>query len=586
VAGLKHTVEQELLRRTYQYGRPHRGRFILLLTIIALSAGISLLHPVFLGGSMDAIIAKELRHAYWFLAGMLACTLLQGVVGLGDTYMTARISTEIAWRVKADLYQRMVTFTVPVHDRLRQGEMLSRIDGDAGAVGGLILTRLRLIPTIARACIILAVVLRLSLMLTGIQLLVLPLMYLASSHFGHILRRAIAHNRHLMDGYMSFLQESVAGIREIKALQLESRRVDGFEGHSRELRLASLSIALKNGYAGLTNMLIGGLGNVAVIAFAAWQIVIGNLTVGQLVLFTSYGGQLAGALQSITSFRRMREEQLASLERAFTLMDEPSEGRTVSTRPSPVHRASGELVLEDVGFGYKEGERVLHGFSCRFRPGALTGVAGLSGSGKTTLFNLLCRFYVPSEGTIHLDGRDIQHLDLQLVRRCISVVSQDPFFFRDTVWENLRYANLRATKAEILDCCRVAGVGSFIESLPQGYETVLRDRGTGLSGGQRQRLALARALLRGSRILLCDEITSSLDAEAEASVRQTLKHLAEAEGRTVVLVAHRASTMRHADSIVVLHRGAVVQQGTYEHLSQHSTLFRRLYVQGVPGAAG
>jgi len=573
--------ERALVRRTYLYGVPYRWRCALLLLCIGISTAVALLQPRFLGGTLDAIIQGDLRRTYVLLALMLAATVGQGAISLAETYVTARLSTDLLWRVKGDLYERLVCLTVPVFDRTRQGELLSRIEGDAGAIGGLILRRLQLIPDIARAAVILALVLQMSLALTGVQLLILPLMYLASGYFGAVLRRLNAANRKLMDRYMSFVQESAAGSREIKVLQLEKDRIQGFGALAGQLLTSSVGISVVDAYAGLANMLIGGLGSVAVIGFAAWHIVSGHMTTGQLVTFTAYAGQLAGSLQGITSFRRTRQELLASIERVFGLLDEAAEP-AVAPVATPPPRVAGRLALEGVCFRYESGQPVLNGVSCHLEPGTITGLAGLSGSGKTTLFNLLLRFYAPQQGAICLDGRDIRDYDLAVLRKAIAVVSQDPFFFRASIRENLLYARPDASGRDIERACELANAAAFIAALSDGYETQLGDRGASLSGGQRQRLALARAILRGSPVILCDEITSALDAEAELSVQKALRALAP--GHTIALVAHRLSTIREADNIVVLHGGRVVGQGTHDDLLRDNAVYRRLYLVG--GAAG
>jgi len=574
------TNERELNRRAYAYGSAYRRPAALLVLTMAAGALVGLLQPTFMGNTLDAIIAAELRRTYLFLAAMLAATLLQGAISLGETYLTARLSTSILWRVKEDLYQRLVCLTMPVYDRTRQGELLSRIEGDAGAIGGLIMRRLHLVLDIARMVIILGLVLRLSVVLTLVQLIILPLMFLTSGYFGEALRQANLRNRKLMDGYMSFVQESAAGYREVKSLQLERRLLETFGGLSDRLATSIMGIRLTDAYAGLSNMLIGGVGSVVVIGFAAWQIINGHLSIGQLVAFTAYAGQLAGALRSITDFRRTRRELLASIERVFELLDRPAEP-VLPRLAQGSQDFQGYLKLEDVCFGYSPEHPVLQGVSFQAMPGSITGLAGLSGSGKTTLFNLVLRFYLPQGGDIYLDGHNIQDLDLVALRRAIAVVGQDPFFFRASIRENLLHARPDARDAEIREACRLANAGDFVEALADGYDTVLSDRGASLSGGQRQRLALARAILRRSPVLLCDEVTSALDAESEHAVHEALRRLAG--GHTIILVAHRPSTMQQADHIVVLHQGQVVGEGRHEALLQQNEVYRRLYTEWSAG---
>jgi len=575
--------ERALLNRAYAYGIRYRGRLALLLGLTGLSMAVALVQPSFLGTALDCIIEEDLLRTYVFLGAMLAATVAQGVVSLAETYLTARLATQLSWQVKGDLYGRLVSLACDVQEHTSQGELLSRIEGDSGAVGNLLLRRLMLVPEAVRALAVLTLLLRMSWMLTAAQMLILPAMLIGSELFGAALRRRGSLNRGLMDRYMSYVQETAAGYREIKALQLERDRVDRFAGLAGQALRSSIGLTLLDAYAGLTNMLAGGLGTVAVVGFAAWQIVSGRLTVGQLVAFTAYAAQLAASLEALAGFRRSRQECLVSITRVFELLDRPQER---ATAPPPALPADlrGRLTLDSVSFGYEGYPPVLRGVSCTFEPGRLTGIAGLSGSGKTTLFNLLLRFYSPTGGSIQLDGRDIREYSIGELRRAISIVSQDPFLFEASIRENLLYGNPTASPRDLERACELAGILGFIKSLPQDLDTTLAGQGGGISGGQRQRLALARAILRDSPVLLCDEITAALDGEAASVIQRTL--LALARDRTVAVIAHRPSTIENANLIVVLHDGQVAGLGTHGELIRSNPVYRRLLQPvATPGAA-
>jgi subfamily B ATP-binding cassette protein MsbA len=325
------------------------------------------------------------------------------------------------------------------------------------------------------------------------------------------------------------------------------------------------------------------LGGALVLGIGALMVVQGSMTLGTLVAFMAYIVSFYDPMRRLTEVDNTFQQAIAAADRIFELLDEQADIKDAPGAVSLEH-VTGEVVFEDVHFRYGNGEEVLHDVDFRMAPGEVVALVGPSGAGKTSIANLVCRFYDPTHGRLTLDGHSLHDLQVRSLRQHVAVVLQDTFLFNMSVRENLLYGKPNATEEELFAAAKAAYAHDFITEMPQGYETEIGERGVKLSGGQRQRIALARAILADPRILILDEATSSVDAEAEYLIQQALDEVMR--GRTALVIAHRLSTIRKADTICVVDAGRIVEQGTHEELLARGGLYRGLHDRQFVGDAG
>ena len=367
------------------------------------------------------------------------------------------------------------------------------------------------------------------------------------------------------------LSESLMGIRVVKAFAKEDEEYEKFKVRSEELRSA-MATADQSWYTmfGLMSFCVS-MGTVIHWCLGGWMLYTGRLTLGQFYLVHAYLGMVYGPLQWFAQVNNWFSRAMAGAERIFEILDMKHE--PVDTGGSE-RRIEGEVEFRDVRFGYDKSNPVINGVSFTAKAGEMIGLVGHSGAGKSTTINLVARFYEPDKGAILIDGQDYRELDLRSYRNQIGIVLQEPFLFHGTVSENIRYGNPGASMEEVIAAARAANAHDFILGKQDGYDTIVGERGAKLSGGEKQRISIARAILHDPRILILDEATSSVDVETERKIQEAIQHLVN--GRTTFAIAHRLSTLRNADRLIVLDRGKVVEMGTHEELMANQGAFYKL----------
>ena len=567
------------MRRLLQLARPEARSIALGLVFLTIGSAMGLLYPQGMRVIIDGVLSGDAQGKTRLIdkaaLAMVAVALVQGAAMALRALFFSITGERIVARLREQLYRSILSQEIAFFDERRTGELTNRLASDTTVLQSAVSANISMgLRSLAQAIGGIGFLLYTSPVLTGLMMLVVPGIAVGAVIYGRRIRKLSKEVQDSLAASSEVAEETISGIRTVRSFAAEAS-----EGKRYAERVQhSFELAKKRAWAGMGFMAGTSFAGYAAVALVFWYgghlVIKGEMTVGGLTSFLVYTLIVAFTLGALADLWAEFMKALGAAERVFELLDRkpsmPDVGGAVFSH------VEGKIELQSVRFAYptRKDVLVLDDVSLQLNPGELVAVVGPSGAGKSTLAALLARLYDPDQGRILLDGHDLRELDPNFLRRQIGTVAQEPILFSSTIAENILYGRPGASRADIEAAARTANAHEFVERFPQGYETLVGERGVQLSGGQKQRVAIARAVLKDPRILVLDEATSALDAESEHLVKEALERLME--GRTTLVIAHRLSTVINAQRVVVLEQGRIVQIGPHAALLSQGGLYRKL----------
>ncbi len=568
----------QTFHRIFAYVKPYRGWFVFSAITLVFSALLGLILPLVIGSVVDVVLVDgDLGQLNRIILFLFVIFIVQAIFSFMHRLSLAFVGERAIADIRIDLFTHLQSLSLRFYDDTRTGSIISRLTNDISqlqtAVTDNLMALLRQGITLIGAVILLF---WLNWQLTLIILIGIPIITLTMVVLGRQIRKASKQVQDALAESANVAEETTSGVRIVKSFAREQYEIGRYTEKVMDVFQAAM---VKAKISAVLAPIIGFLAFASItltLWIGSYQVVNGNLTAGGLVAYLVYTMMVAAPIASLAGLYAQFQSALGATERVFALMDTAPD---IRDQPDayPLPPVTGQVTFEKVDFDYVPTAPVLHQVSFQAEPGQVVALVGPSGAGKSTLVSLIPRFYDMADGRITIDGHDVRDVQLLSLRQQIGIVPQETTLFSDTVYENIRYGKLDATQAEIEAAAKAANAHEFIlNELPDGYATMVGERGVKLSGGQRQRVAIARAILKDPRILILDEATSSLDSESEALVQEALERLMR--GRTSFVIAHRLSTVLNADYILVLEHGRIVEQGSHDDLIlSRDGLYFRLY---------
>jgi ATP-binding cassette subfamily B protein len=573
------------LRRLLSYLKPFRLQLGIVVFLVVTSTLLSLLGPYFIGVIIDQYISTgDLQGLLRTSLLMLGTYIARAFTSMASGWIMVTVAQRVLKNLRKELFEHLQTLSLSFFDRQPTGDLMSRLTNDVDAVNQALTQNVtRLIANLLTSVGVLLIMFRLNIWLALGSLLVFPIMIGITAFVAKRTRSGFRSLQMNMGRLNATMEETLSGERVVIAFDQQKTALKSFDQINHTVRDTGIHALT---YALLIMPLMGILSNlnIAVVAgLGGWLVLNGMASVGTIASFISYSRQFAQPLRQIAELYNSIQSALAGSERIFEIIDERPEIQDASDA-IPLEYVKGQVIFDHVDFNYVPKVPVLKDVNFVTEPGQTIALVGPTGAGKTTIINVLTRFYDIQGGIITIDGHDVCQIQKDTLRRQLGIVLQDVFLFSGTVMDNIRYGRLDATDEECMEAAKLANADHFITRLPQGYLTVISERGSNLSQGQRQLLSIARAIVADPGILILDEATSSIDTRTEVQIQEALQRLMK--GRTSFVIAHRLSTIRNADQVLVINHGEIIERGTHEDLLSVKGFYYRLYMSQFKGTNG
>jgi ABC-type multidrug transport system, ATPase and permease components len=567
-------TDRQLIVRIIKYFKPKLPLMLVIVLLIVLSSSLDTIYPILISRSLDELVSAHVFQTAMILVGViLLSAVFSWISNMLRQRFTARAVGDVVLQLRTDAFGAVMKRDMSFFDEFPSGKIVSRVTSDTESFATVVTLTLNLLSQVLLFVLVLIVLFFRNIQLTLLAMVILPVIVALAIGFRILARKLTRRAQRSLARVNANVQEVVSGITIAKNFRQEQNMYDRFE----EINRQSYQVNLRSGmlYNGIFPLLVmvANVGTLIVIYYGGLKVYMGDITPGDWFLFLQAIGLLWTPLTSIASFWSQFQLGLAASERVFALLD--AEPRVMQTDHQPVTGLRGEIEFEQVLFSYDQRQTVLKNFSLKIKAGETIAFVGHTGAGKSSIGKLIARFYEFQGGRILIDGRDIRTLDLHDYHQYLGIVPQSPFLFSGTVTDNIRYAHPEASDEEVAAIARNIGNGDWLEALPDGLQTMVGETGRALSMGQRQLVALSRVLLQDPAILIMDEATASVDPLTEALIQEGLDTILH--DRTAIVIAHRLSTIRHADRIIVLDAGQIVEEGSHEELMTNGGHYAELY---------